>query len=291
MAARLQGVSKRTESVVRCEQGAGVRFPEIEQARQVRAGRLRPSSGSTVDRVGGARLHGARPNTTSSGSSRTCPMSMLIHFPLHRRRHRWTGCRRARPLGTHNLLTTLSSFIRRDREEAEIKMRLATGPRDADRYRCCGKTRLALEVAGAVVERYADGVWLVELAALVDTALPAADGGRGVQHARDAGPARCHCHGYGSARTKPATQPRIHEALAVQQLLYSLGLLIDPTEQFVAEVPWMIRRRVGSTPICRNASVHRELFRRLETNPAARVWGCPRESKSDLQIGPADRGP
>jgi non-specific serine/threonine protein kinase len=35
----------------------------------------------------------------------------------------------------------------------------------------CGKTRLALEVAGELVEHYRDGVWLVDLAGLSDAAL------------------------------------------------------------------------------------------------------------------------
>jgi non-specific serine/threonine protein kinase len=66
----------------------------------------------------------------------------------------------------------LSSFIGRDRELTEVQARLArvrlvtlTGVGG------CGKTRLAVQVARAVLERYPDGVWLVELAALADAAL------------------------------------------------------------------------------------------------------------------------
>jgi non-specific serine/threonine protein kinase len=72
----------------------------------------------------------------------------------------------------HNLPAALSSFVGRERELAEVRARLTT-----DRLVTltgvggCGKTRLALEVARAVLDRYPDGVWLVELAALVDAAL------------------------------------------------------------------------------------------------------------------------
>src|SRR6185437_10907352 len=39
----------------------------------------------------------------------------------------------------------------------------------------CGKTRLALETAGRLHERFPDGVWLIELAAIQDpTLVPAA---------------------------------------------------------------------------------------------------------------------
>ena len=72
----------------------------------------------------------------------------------------------------HNLPLQLSSFVGREREMAEVKRVLVdrrlltlTGPGG------CGKTRLALQVANAMVEGFEDGVWLVELASLADPAL------------------------------------------------------------------------------------------------------------------------
>ena len=72
----------------------------------------------------------------------------------------------------NNLPHYLTSFIGREREMAEVKRLLATthlltltGPGG------CGKTRLALQVAADLLEEFASGVWLVELAALSDPAL------------------------------------------------------------------------------------------------------------------------
>src|SRR5215472_13086603 len=69
----------------------------------------------------------------------------------------------------HNLPVPVTSFIGREQEQAEVAGRLAhsrlltlTG------IGGCGKTRLALEVARAVLEHYPDGVWLVELAPIAD---------------------------------------------------------------------------------------------------------------------------
>jgi predicted ATPase/DNA-binding CsgD family transcriptional regulator len=74
--------------------------------------------------------------------------------------------------GRHNLPTSLSSFVGRERELADAQARLSearlltlTGVGG------CGKTRLALEVGRAVLDCYPDGVWLVELAALTEAAL------------------------------------------------------------------------------------------------------------------------
>ncbi|MGH2410916.1 MAG: BTAD domain-containing putative transcriptional regulator, partial [Chloroflexota bacterium] len=84
------------------------------------------------------------------------------------------------PARTGNLPAPLTNFVGRIWERQEIRGLLApdgssaelsprlltlTGPGG------CGKTRLALEVAGALTEAYVDGVWLVELAALPDDAL------------------------------------------------------------------------------------------------------------------------
>jgi len=67
----------------------------------------------------------------------------------------------------HNLPSALTSFIGRTRELAttaamlaEARLLTLTGPAGS------GKTRLALELAGAVLEQFPDGVWLVELAPL-----------------------------------------------------------------------------------------------------------------------------
>jgi predicted ATPase/DNA-binding SARP family transcriptional activator len=72
----------------------------------------------------------------------------------------------------HNLPLQLTSFIGREQQMAEVHQLLATrrlvtlvGAGG------CGKTRLALQVAADLLEAYADGVWLVELAALADSAL------------------------------------------------------------------------------------------------------------------------
>ncbi len=74
----------------------------------------------------------------------------------------------------HNLPASLTSFVGRERELADLQARLA----DARLVTLtgvggCGKTRLALELARAVLDRYPDGIWLAELAPLEDAELVA----------------------------------------------------------------------------------------------------------------------
>src|SRR3989454_2134129 len=71
----------------------------------------------------------------------------------------------------NNLPVQLTSFVGREREIAEVERLLGdarlltlTGAGG------CGKTRLALEVAGRLLDEYPDGVWLVELASRSDPA-------------------------------------------------------------------------------------------------------------------------
>lgn len=75
-------------------------------------------------------------------------------------------------LRLHNLPEALTSFVGRQHELAEIERLLAstrlvtlTGAGG------CGKTRLALQVAAALLPRFKDGAWVVDLAPLSDSNL------------------------------------------------------------------------------------------------------------------------
>jgi predicted ATPase len=72
----------------------------------------------------------------------------------------------------HNLPAQLTSFVGREREVAEVRRLLGTTRLlTLTGAGGVGKTRLALEVVTALVDRYRDGVWLVELAPLRDATL------------------------------------------------------------------------------------------------------------------------
>lgn len=71
-----------------------------------------------------------------------------------------------------NLPTPVSLFFGRERELVEIK-RLLIGSRLLTLVGVggIGKTRIALQTAGEVMDAYRDGVWLADLAPLIDSAL------------------------------------------------------------------------------------------------------------------------
>ncbi len=69
----------------------------------------------------------------------------------------------------HNLPAEVESFVGRERELADIqdvltRTRLLT----LTGVGGCGKTKLALRAAADFVPRFADGVWIVQLAPLMD---------------------------------------------------------------------------------------------------------------------------
>ena len=71
----------------------------------------------------------------------------------------------------NNLPLALTSFVGRAAEQAEIGGLLSSGPSrivTLTGVGGTGKTRLALQVGGEVLERFDDGVWLIELAPVSD---------------------------------------------------------------------------------------------------------------------------
>jgi hypothetical protein len=72
----------------------------------------------------------------------------------------------------NNLPQQLTSFIGREREQAEIATLLARSPLLTPvGAGGIGKTRLSLQVAADLMDEFPDGVWLVELAAIADPRL------------------------------------------------------------------------------------------------------------------------
>ena len=72
---------------------------------------------------------------------------------------------------SNNLPVQLTTFVGRESEMGEVKQLLATTRLlTLTGAGGCGKTRLALEVAASLVDEYADGAWLVELASRSDPA-------------------------------------------------------------------------------------------------------------------------
>ena len=72
----------------------------------------------------------------------------------------------------NNLPNSLTSFVGREREVADVQEALGgTRLLTLTGTGGCGKTRLALRVAGDVLERFPAGAWWVELGMLSDPAL------------------------------------------------------------------------------------------------------------------------
>jgi len=152
-----------------------------------------------------------------------------------------------------NLPAALTSFVGRQAEQAEVRSLL-------ERSRLvsligsggCGKTRLALEVAAALTEAYADGVWLVELAPLVDPELvPLAVAG---------------CLGVGE-RPGWSMRQTLVEALRRRRLL----LVLDNCEHVLDACVTLVVALLGACPEVRILATSRERLRCA----GERAWRVP----------------
>ena len=82
----------------------------------------------------------------------------------------------------HNLPVQRTSFVGREVELAKVKALLADEPLvTLVGSGGCGKTRLAVHAAAEVLDEYADGVWLADLAAVADPDAVADPGGPGLR--------------------------------------------------------------------------------------------------------------
>jgi non-specific serine/threonine protein kinase len=80
--------------------------------------------------------------------------------------------RAAEPDHRHNLPQPATTFIGRDKEIAQIRLLLGrTRLLTLTGAGGCGKTRLAVQAAHGLLDRFPDGIWFVELAALADPGL------------------------------------------------------------------------------------------------------------------------
>jgi predicted ATPase len=143
----------------------------------------------------------------------------------------------------HNLPVQATSFIGREREMLAVKERIKsarlvtlTGSGG------CGKTRLTLQVAADLIDDYADGVWLVELAPLSDPAHVS----RAVAHAL--------------AIREMHTEP-ILETLLKQLREKNLLLLLDNCEHLVESCALLCERLLASCSGVRIIATSREALR------------------------------
>jgi predicted ATPase len=159
----------------------------------------------------------------------------------------------------HNLPASLSSFVGREREIAEVEERLV-----ADRLVTltgaggCGKTRLALEVAARMIEHFAEGVWFVDLAPLSDSQL--------------IGQAMVRALG---TREEPGRSvlDTLKRFVAHRELL----IVVDNCEHLIHGCAVLIEQLLGAGPAVRVLATSRETL----GLPGEQVWRVPSLSLPD----------
>lgn len=166
----------------------------------------------------------------------------------------------------HNLPAHLTSFIGRERELAEIERLLfSTRLLTLRGAGGVGKTRLALEAARRALERFPDGVWLVDLAPLADPSLVASITALAVGLRED--PSR-------------PLSARLAEHLRSRTAL----LALDNCEHLVGACAELIEHLLQSCPSVRVLATSREAL----NLPGEAVWPVPPLSLPTLATAAQD---
>lgn len=169
-----------------------------------------------------------------------------------------------------NLPVPLTSFVGRERELAEVDRLL-------DRSRLVtligtggtGKTRLMIEVARRVAQRFEDGVWMAELAPLGEPG--------------EIGPEVARALGVSELPGQPALDV-VAEFVASKELL----LVLDNAEHLIDGVAWIAERLLAAAPGLRILTTSREA---LAVPGEAVVQVTSLSCPAGGQHGGADDGP
>lgn len=168
-----------------------------------------------------------------------------------------------------NLPHQLTSFVGRAGEIEEIRSLLKTARLlTLTGAGGIGKTRLALEAAGKLLDEFRDGIYLIELAALNDSALVVR--------------AACAALGAGEDVTRPLVET-LRDFLREKQIL----LIFDNCEQIVAACAALVADLLRHCPDLRVLATSREA---LDT-PGEIVWSVSTlslPSEVRLKTAPAD---
>ena len=164
----------------------------------------------------------------------------------------------------HNLPVQLTNFVGRDREIEEVKELLfghhlvtLTGAGGS------GKTRLALQVAGELVDRFDEGVWLVDLAAVTDAATVVRAVASAVGAVESAG--------------RPLTESLIEHVRGKKLLL-----IVDNCEHVIGASSELVEMLLRSLPELRIVATSREAL----NVPGEAAWRIPTMSLPERRRAP-----
>ena len=166
-----------------------------------------------------------------------------VHQLLHPRLREAFPALRSLEATPNNLPQQLTSFVGREREIEDAGALLArTRLLTLSGIGGLGKTRLALEIAGSVLDRYRDGAWFVDLAPIRDGALVASEAAKVL-----------------GVREEPGRS--IMQALCANLKTRNLLLIFDNCEHLVQACAEVAQGILSATPDVRILATSRESLR------------------------------